>query len=72
MNHLNFSFFQFQIHQRANSVDGEVIDGHIIARQALFTSSVAKEQPFETIAFSDNLKVTISFFTQTEGNIVKS
>lgn len=53
-------------------IDKKVIDGHIISDHVVFTSSAPTEDPFETLAFDDNIKVTISFFTQGEGKNMKS
>lgn len=53
-------------------IDNKVIDGHIIPNRVVFTSSAPIEVPFKTLAFEDNLKVTISFFTQGEGRTKKS
>lgn len=53
-------------------IDKKVIDGHIIPNKVVFTTSAPTEQPFETLAFEDNMKVTITFFTQGEGKRTKS
>lgn len=53
-------------------IDKKVIDGHIISDRVVFTASAPTEDPFETLAFDDNIKVTISFFTQGEGKNMKS
>lgn len=53
-------------------IDKKVIDGHIISDKVVFTASAPNEEPFETLAFDDNIKVTISFFTQGEGKTLKS
>lgn len=48
-------------------IDKKVIHGHIIPRKVIFTGAAPLEQPFETLAFGDNVKVTITFFSQGEG-----
>lgn len=53
-------------------IDKKVIDGHVIPNKVVFTTSAPIEQPFETLAFEDNMKVTITFFTQGEGKRAKS
>lgn len=57
---------------RTTLIDSKVIDGHIIPYKTLFTSAVKPDEPYPSMAFEDNLKVQISFFTQTEGKTVKS
>lgn len=52
-------------------VDKKVIDGHIISDKVIFTASAPDNQPFETLAFDDNIKVTIAFFTEGEGKTRK-
>ncbi|XP_012283312.1 fasciclin-1 isoform X2 [Orussus abietinus] len=52
---------------RPRKVDAKVIDGHVIPNHVLFTAPTPNETPFETLAFSDNLKVTISFSTEHDG-----
>lgn len=42
-------------------LDDKVIDGHVIPGEVLFTAPSPLEHPFETLAFGDNLKVTVSF-----------
>lgn len=53
-------------------IDKKVIDGHVISDQVVFTASAPTEEPYETLAFDDNIKVTISFFKQGEGKNAKS
>lgn len=53
-------------------IDKKVIDGHVIPNKVVFTTSAPIEQPLETLAFEDNVKVTITFFTQGEGKRTKS
>ncbi|XP_058795465.1 fasciclin-1 isoform X2 [Phymastichus coffea] len=54
----------FKPSPRSNKVDSQVIDGHIIPRHVLFTAPTPSNRPYETLAFGDNLKVTISFSTE--------
>ncbi|XP_016840749.1 fasciclin-1 isoform X3 [Nasonia vitripennis] len=49
---------------RANKIDEKVIDGHVIPGHVLFTAPTPSNKPYETLAFGDNLKVTISFSTE--------
>lgn len=49
---------------RASLIDRQVIDGHIIPNHVLFTTPTPSNKPYETLAFTDNLKVTISFSTE--------
>lgn len=65
-------FRHAQPHPRPDRIDKKVIDGHVISEQVVFTGSAPTEEPFETLAFDDNIKVTISFFTQGEGANMKS
>jgi hypothetical protein len=53
-------------------IDKKVIDGHIIPGKAIFTTAAPLEEPLETLAFEDNLKVTVTFFTQPDGRHTKS
>ncbi|KAJ6637756.1 Fasciclin-1 [Pseudolycoriella hygida] len=62
----------FKPHPRPDMIDKKVIDGHIISDKVVFTASAPTEEPFETLAFDDNIKVTISFFTQGEGKTLKT
>ncbi|XP_011502138.1 PREDICTED: fasciclin-1 [Ceratosolen solmsi marchali] len=62
---------------RADKIDRQVIDGHVIPNHVLFTAPTPSNKPYETLAFGDNLKVTISFSTDhtdknTEKYYVKS
>lgn len=66
------SFGRLQPHPRPDRIDKKIIDGHVISEQVVFTGSAPTEEPFETLAFDDNIKVTISFFTQGEGANMKS
>ncbi|GFG33414.1 hypothetical protein Cfor_04085, partial [Coptotermes formosanus] len=52
---------------RPEKIDQKVIDGHVIPNHALFTHATPKDKEYETLAFSDNVRVTISFSTQSNG-----
>ncbi|GLV34060.1 Fasciclin 1 [Carabus blaptoides fortunei] len=52
--------------QRANMLDDKVIDGHVIPNHVLFSSSTPYDTPFQTLAFGDNLKVSVTFKTETD------
>lgn len=52
-------------------IDKKVIDGHIIPNRVMFTAPARLDEPFPTLAFEDNLKVTITFFTQNDGKHIK-
>jgi len=51
----------FQPPPRPEKIDEKVIDGHVIPREVLFTSAAREDVEHETLAFTDMLKVTISF-----------
>ncbi|XP_053603497.1 fasciclin-1 isoform X2 [Plodia interpunctella] len=53
---------------RSDLIDGKVIDGHVIPRHVLFTKATHDDKEYETLAFSDNVKVIISFSTAMNGN----
>lgn len=53
-------------------IDKKVIDGHIIPGKAVFTAAAPIEQPFSTLAFEDNVKVTVTFFEEGKGANKKS
>lgn len=52
-------------------IDKKVIDGHIIPNRVMFTAPARLDEPYPTLAFEDNLKVTITFFTQNDGKHIK-
>ncbi|XP_037975018.2 fasciclin-1 isoform X2 [Plutella xylostella] len=52
---------------RSDLIDGKVIDGHVIPRHVLFTHATHSDREYETEAFSDNVKVIISFSTTKNG-----
>ncbi|CAO1432098.1 unnamed protein product [Diamesa tonsa] len=56
---------------RPDMIDKKVIDGHIIPNRVMFTAPARLDEPFPTLAFEDNLKVTITFFTQNDGKHTK-
>ncbi|XP_063703463.1 fasciclin-1 isoform X2 [Culicoides brevitarsis] len=62
----------FKPSPRPDLIDKKVIDGHVIPNKVIFTSSAAIEEPYYTLAFEDNLKVTVSFFTQHAGKETKT
>lgn len=64
--------FFLQPHPRPDMIDKKVIDGHIIPDRVVFTASAPLEEPFATSAFEDNIKVTVTFFTQGEGKHQRS
>lgn len=43
-----------------------VIDGHVIPNHVLFTAATPNNLPYETLAFSDNVKVTVSFLKEQD------
>ena len=53
-------------------IDKKVIDGHVIPGHVIFTAPAHLEHPYSTEAFEDNLKVTVTFFTQNDGKQTKS
>ncbi|XP_062536830.1 fasciclin-1 isoform X2 [Armigeres subalbatus] len=56
---------------RPDMIDRKVIDGHVIPNRVIFTAPAPLDDPLETLAFEDNLKVTITFFKQGEGKNAK-
>ncbi|XP_032785978.2 fasciclin-1 isoform X3 [Daphnia magna] len=48
-----------------DKIDPKVIDGHIVPNVALFSRPAIRGRPVQTLAFSDNLKVTISFSNES-------
>ncbi|XP_066589755.1 fasciclin-1 isoform X2 [Prorops nasuta] len=57
---------------RPQKVDRVVIDGHVIPNHVLFTGPTPDNVPYETLVFSDNQKVTVSFLTAQNKVYVKS
>ncbi|XP_051171468.1 fasciclin-1 isoform X2 [Leptopilina boulardi] len=67
-----FTFFipeddGFKPSPRPEKIDGRVIDGHVIPGHVLFTGPTPNDKPYQTLANDDNLKVTISFYTEQDG-----
>ncbi|XP_018568338.1 fasciclin-1 isoform X2 [Anoplophora glabripennis] len=56
--------------ERPNLIDDKIIDSHVIHGKVLFTSPTKKDVPFKTLAYSDNIKVVISFTQEQQGTIV--
>lgn len=56
---------------RPDMIDRKVIDGHVIPNNVIFTAPAPLDDPLETLAFEDNLKVTVTFFKQGEGKNAK-
>ncbi|XP_014367289.1 fasciclin-1 isoform X2 [Papilio machaon] len=52
---------------RSDFIDEKVIDGHVIPHHVLFTKATPEGQEFESLAFSDNVKVIISFSVAVNG-----
>jgi len=48
-----------------DKIDAKVIDGHIVPNVALFTRPAIRGRPAQTLAFSDNIKVTVSFSNES-------
>ena len=48
-----------------DKIDPKVIDGHIVPNVALFSRPAIRGRPVQTLAFSDNLKVTVSFSNES-------
>lgn len=61
----------FQPSPRPDMIDKKVIDGHVIPNKVIFTASASLNEELPTLAFEDNLKVTVSFFTQNDGKHTK-
>nr|KAF7397091.1 hypothetical protein H0235_016628 [Vespula pensylvanica] len=57
---------------RPQKVDHLVIDGHVIPNHILFTVPTPENVYYETLVFSDNLKVTVSFLMEHNKVYVKS
>lgn len=57
---------------RPEKVDRVVIDGHVIPNHVLFTSPTPHNVPYQTLAFTDNVKVTVSFLKQHDKVYVQS
>ncbi|XP_076237842.1 fasciclin 1 Fas1 domain-containing isoform X2 [Calliopsis andreniformis] len=57
---------------RPEKVDHVVIDGHVIPNHVLFTAPTPDNVPYQTLAFTDNCKVTVSFSKENDKVFVKS
>lgn len=62
----------FQPPPRPEKIDEKVIDGHVIPRHVLFTNPTTSDKEYETLAFTDMIKVTISLKTDTDHKGTKS
>lgn len=62
----------FQPSPRPEKVDRVVIDGHVIPNNVLFTTPTPHNVPYETLAFTDNVKVTVSFLKEHDKVYVQS
>uniref|UniRef100_A0A146LUE9 Fasciclin-1 n=1 Tax=Lygus hesperus TaxID=30085 RepID=A0A146LUE9_LYGHE len=58
----------FQPPPRPDKIDELVIMGHVIPNQVLFTRPTPDNVPFQTLAFTDKVKVNISFSTEHDNN----
>ncbi|XP_043510659.1 fasciclin-1-like [Frieseomelitta varia] len=62
----------FRPSPRPEKVDRVVIDGHVIPNHVLFTTPTPHNVPYETLAFTDNVKVTVSFLKEHDKVYVQS
>ncbi|XP_031368995.1 fasciclin-1 isoform X4 [Apis dorsata] len=62
----------FRPSPRPEKVDRVVIDGHVIPNHVLFTTPTPHNVPYQTLAFSDNVKVTVSFLKEHDKVYVQS
>ncbi|XP_025155030.1 fasciclin-1-like [Harpegnathos saltator] len=62
----------FKPEPRPQKIDQLVIDGHVIPNHVLFTAPTQDNKQHETLVFSDNLKVTVSFLKAHNKVYVKS
>ncbi|XP_050456093.1 fasciclin-1 isoform X2 [Cataglyphis hispanica] len=46
---------------RPQKIDKQVIDGHVVPNEVLFTAPTPENTEYKTLVFSDNLKVIVSF-----------
>lgn len=51
----------FQPASRAEMIDDKIIDGHVVPGKVLFIGATHLDEQFETLAFGDMMKVTVSF-----------
>ncbi|XP_023947729.2 fasciclin-1 isoform X2 [Bicyclus anynana] len=52
---------------RSDLIDAKVVDGHVIPQHVLFTQATPDNKEFKSLAFTDNVKVIISFTTTMNG-----
>lgn len=57
---------------RSDLFDARVIDAHVVPDRVIFTAAAPFNEPLATLTFEDNLKVQVTFFTQSEGKHTKS
>nr|XP_018899589.1 PREDICTED: fasciclin-1 isoform X3 [Bemisia tabaci] len=62
---------KFMSQVRPGKIDQKVIDGHIIANHVLFTNPTPDDVKYQSMAFTDMLKVMISFKKEVEGKDVR-
>ncbi|KAK7793957.1 hypothetical protein R5R35_005820 [Gryllus longicercus] len=73
-----FTFFVpvdegFKPPPRPEKIDQKVIDGHVVPGHVLFTRPTPAGQAFDTLAFGDMLRVSVSLAKESDGKIyVKS
>ncbi|XP_029662819.1 fasciclin-1-like [Formica exsecta] len=61
--------FLLQPEPRPQKIDKQVIDGHVLPNEVLFTAPTPDNTEYKTLVFSDNLKVTVSFLkAHNKGN----
>ncbi|XP_057339483.1 fasciclin-1 isoform X4 [Microplitis mediator] len=53
---------------RPTKIDHQVIDGHVIPNHVLFTAPTPNDRPYNTLANTDNFKVTISFIRDPDNS----
>ncbi|OAD54579.1 Fasciclin-1 [Eufriesea mexicana] len=66
------SFISLVPSPRPEKVDRVVIDGHVIPNHVLFTTPTPHNVPYETLTFTDNVKVTVSFLKEHDKVYVQS
>ncbi|XP_025602312.2 fasciclin-1 isoform X3 [Athalia rosae] len=62
----------FKPETRSGKIDQKVIDGHVISGHVLFTAPTPNDKPYKTLAFTDNIKVTVSFLTEQDGKATRT
>ncbi|XP_074115008.1 fasciclin 1 Fas1 domain-containing isoform X1 [Cotesia typhae] len=53
---------------RPTKIDHQVIDGHVIPNHVLFTAPTPNDRPYNTLANTDNFKVTVSFIRDPDNS----